>query len=73
MLKPCRSLLLNIPGIAEMNGLSIGYLRANPAVKAAPSGRWTLCDKAPRSALYLMKRGQVQLIAQLFIQPRLAR
>ena len=45
----------------------------NIPVKAAPSGRWTLCDKAPRSALYLMKRGQVQLIAQLFIQPRLAR
>jgi hypothetical protein len=38
MLKPCRSLLLNIPGIAEMNGLSIGYLRANSCGKAAPSG-----------------------------------
>lgn len=26
---------------------------ANPAVKAAPFGRWTLRDKAPRSAPYL--------------------
>jgi hypothetical protein len=24
-------------------------------VKAAPSGRWTLRDKAPRSALYLQR------------------
>jgi len=27
----------------------------NIAVKAAPSGRWTLRDKAPRSALYLQR------------------
>jgi len=27
--------------------------RPNTAVKAAPSGRWTLRDKAPRSAPYL--------------------
>jgi hypothetical protein len=28
---------------------------SNIAVKAAPSGRWTLRDKAPRSALYLQR------------------
>jgi hypothetical protein len=28
---------------------------SNTAVKAAPSGRWTLRDKAPRSALYLQR------------------
>ena len=27
----------------------------NPAVKAAPFGRWTLRDKAPRSAPYLQR------------------
>jgi hypothetical protein len=27
----------------------------NNAVKAAPSGRWTLRDKAPRSAPYLQR------------------
>ena len=27
----------------------------NTAVKAAPSGRWTLRDKAPRSAPYLQR------------------
>jgi len=27
----------------------------NIAVKAAPSGRWTLRDKAPRSAPYLQR------------------
>jgi len=27
----------------------------NTAVKAAPSGRWTLRDKAPRSAIYLQR------------------
>lgn len=26
---------------------------ANPALNLALSGRWTLCDQAPRSALYL--------------------
>ncbi len=28
---------------------------ANTAVKAAPFGRWTLRDKAPRSAPYLQR------------------
>jgi len=28
---------------------------ANPSVKAAPSGRWTLREKAPRSPLYLQR------------------
>jgi hypothetical protein len=28
---------------------------SNTAVKAAPSGRWTLRDKAPRSAPYLQR------------------
>jgi len=28
-------------------------LTPNPTVKAAPFGRWTLRDKAPRSAPYL--------------------
>jgi len=28
---------------------------SNTAVKAAPFGRWTLRDKAPRSALYLQR------------------
>ena len=32
-------------------------LRPNTAVKAAPSGRWTLRDKAPRSAPYLKLQG----------------
>ncbi len=27
----------------------------NTAVKAAPSGRWTLRDKVPRSALYIKR------------------
>lgn len=30
-------------------------MKANPAVKAAPYGRWTLRDKAPRSAPYLQR------------------
>ena len=30
-------------------------LLPNTAVKAAPSGRWTLRDKAPRSAPYLQR------------------
>jgi hypothetical protein len=28
---------------------------ANTAIKAAPFGRWTLRDKAPRSAPYLQR------------------
>ena len=30
-------------------------MSANTAVKAAPFGRWTLRDKAPRSAPYLQR------------------
>ncbi len=30
-------------------------MRPNTTVKAAPSGRWTLRDKAPRSAPYLQR------------------
>ena len=30
-------------------------MRPNTAVKAAPSGRWTLRDKALRSAPYLQR------------------
>jgi hypothetical protein len=30
-------------------------LSANTAVKAAPFGRWTLRDKAPRGAPYLQR------------------
>ena len=30
-------------------------MRSNIAVKVAPFGRWTLRDKAPRSALYLQR------------------
>ena len=30
-------------------------MRSNLAVKAAPFGRWTLRDKAPRSAPYLQR------------------
>jgi hypothetical protein len=33
---------------------------SNTAVKAAPSGRWTLRDKAPRSAPYLQLQGLPQ-------------
>jgi hypothetical protein len=46
-----------------MQNMSCGSVRRllrvaasfNTAVKAAPSGRWTLRDKAPRSALYLQR------------------
>jgi hypothetical protein len=35
--------------------LSSAVLPPNIAVKAAPSGRWTLRDKTPRSAPYLQR------------------
>jgi hypothetical protein len=38
-----------------MNITIVTKLLPNTAVKAAPSGRWTLRDKAPRSALYLQR------------------
>lgn len=35
-----------------VKAVASGAVESYPAVKAAPSGRWALRDKTPRSALY---------------------